>query len=56
MANILENDYGRRTIRMSTEDVVNIVREYQRLVKRETNIENVRKILSKSSIYIPEDV
>ena len=34
MARIIENEAGkRRLIRMSTDDVISVVREYQRVVK-----------------------
>lgn len=56
MATIIENENGRRTIRVSTDDVLSLVREYQTLTKNIHNYESVRRILSKNCFYLPEDV
>ena len=55
MARILENLTGRRTIKMSTDDVISIVREYQRISGTEKKYEQIRKLLDKSNIFIVED-
>lgn len=57
MARIIENENGvRRIIKMSTEDVLAVVKEYQRIVPRFSNIDIARDYLSDTVIYIPEDV
>lgn len=57
MARIIENETGkRRLIRMSTDDVISVVREYQRVVKIRSSSEEVRNQLEDCVIFIPEDV
>ncbi len=57
MARIIENEVGkRRLIRMSTDDVISVVREYQRVVKVRSSSEEVRNQLEDCVIFIPEDV
>ena len=53
MARIIESE--RRLIKMSVDDVLSVVREYQRLTKDSCCYEHTREILSKNSFYIPED-
>ena len=56
MARIIENEVGkRRLIRMSTDDVISVVREYQRVVKLRSSSEEVRNQLEDCVIFIPED-
>ena len=54
MAKIIENDY-RRIIKMSTDDIISVVREYQRLIKKAGNYNEIRNILEDTVIYIPEE-
>jgi len=57
MARIIENETGsRRIIKMSTDDVINVVREYQKHVKFRKNYEEIRNQLEDCVIFIPEDV
>ncbi len=53
MAKIIESD--RRIIRLSVDDVLNIVREYQRLTRESCCYEHTREILTHKPMYIPED-
>ena len=46
----------RRIIKMSTDDILSIVRDYQRIVPRNSNYEEVRNHLDDCVIYIPEDI
>lgn len=56
MARIIEsNDGKRRIIKMSTEDVLAIVKDYQRIVPRFSDAETARSYLGDTVIYIPED-
>lgn len=54
MAVIIENE--RRIIRLSVDDVLNIVREYQKLTHKSCCYEHTREILQKNLMYIPEDI
>lgn len=54
MARIIEGE--RRIIKMSVDDIISIVREYQNLCKKTCCYEHTREILSKANIYIPEDI
>ena len=54
MARIIEGK--RRIIKMSIEDVLNVVREYQQATRHACCYEHVREILSKTNFYLPEDV
>jgi len=56
MAKIIENKVGRRTIRLSVDDVISTVREYQRIVRNPKTYEGIRILLKDSSIYLPEDI
>lgn len=54
MARIIEGE--RRIIKMSVDDILNIVREYQTACKKSCCYEHTRELLSKMNIYIPEDI
>lgn len=54
MARIIEGD--RRIIKMSVDDVINIVREYQNVCKKSCCYEHTRELISKHDFYIPEDM
>ncbi|MGN0031408.1 MAG: hypothetical protein ACI37Q_05595 [Candidatus Gastranaerophilaceae bacterium] len=54
MAKIIESE--RRIIRLSADDVLNIVREYQKLTQKSCCYEHTREILEKTPLFIPEDV
>ena len=54
MASIIESE--RRIIKLSVDDILNIVREYQKLTQESCCYEHTREILQKSPFYIPEDL
>lgn len=55
MAKIIENK--RRMIRLSVDDVLNIVREYQRLTTNKACCyEHTREILGKNPLFLPEEI
>lgn len=54
MARIIEGK--RRLIKMSVDDVLNIVREYQRITYKSCCYEHTRELLSGRDFYIPEEV
>lgn len=57
MARIIESQFGlRRMIKMSVDDILSVVQDYQRIVPRHSSIEDARDFLSDTVIYIPEDV
>lgn len=57
MARIIESENGkRRMIKLSADDVISIVADYQRVVPRFSHIEDVRDYLTDVVIYVPEDV
>ena len=56
MARIIENGHNkRRIIKMSVDDVISVVQDYQRIVPRFSSIDEIRSFLSDTVIYIPED-
>jgi hypothetical protein len=57
MARIIESSVGsRRLIKMSVDDIISIVKDYQRIVPRTCSAEDVRSYLSDTIIFIPEEV
>lgn len=57
MARIIENESGtRRIIKMSTDDILSVVKDYQRIVPRFSSYEEARSLLADTVIYIPESV
>lgn len=54
MAKIIEGQ--RRIIRLSTEDVLNIIREYQQITRTSCCYEHTRELLNKNPLFIPEEV
>lgn len=55
MAEIIENMNGRRLIRVSTDDVISIVKTYQSLACESDSYKELRERLNKNDLYIPED-
>ena len=53
MARIIECE--RRLIKLSVDDVLSIVREYQAICKKSCCYEHTRELLAKADFYIPED-
>ena len=57
MARIIETQTkSRRIIKMSTDDIISVVKDYQRIVPRFSTEREAREILSDNVIFIPEDV
>ena len=54
MARIIEGE--RRIIKMSVDDVLSIVREYQEICHNSCCYEHTRELLAKADFYVPEDV
>ena len=56
MAKIIENKKGRRMVKMSVDDIISVVREYQRIVQNPKTYEGIRMILARATMYLPEEV
>lgn len=56
MAKIIENHSGRRVIRLNTNDIINIVREYQNISTGAICYDDIRNRLDKFELYLPEDM
>lgn len=57
MAKILENEKGRRMIRLSVDDVIMIIGQYQNLCRYKIlKEENARQLLKKNFFYLPEEI
>ena len=56
MAEIIENVHGRRLIRVSTNDIISLVKTYQTIACESESYSQIRDKLNKADIYIPEDV
>lgn len=54
MARIIEGK--RRIIKMSVDDVLNIVREYQQITQKSCCYEHTRELLEKAVFFVPEDI
>lgn len=54
MATIIEGQ--RRIIKMSVDDILNIVREYQIITQKSCCYEHTRELLEKAAFFVPEDV
>jgi len=56
MARIIETSTNsRRTIKLTTDDIISIVQEYQRLTIGLKNSEEIRDILENRIIFLPEE-
>ena len=57
MARIIESEGSiRRVIKLSTDDIMSVVREYQQKVSRKSDYIETRNILEDFVMYVPEDV
>lgn len=57
MAKIIESqNSSRRLIKLSTDDVISIVKDYQRIVPRNSDYSSIRNYLSDAVIFIPEEI
>lgn len=56
MARILENQNGRRNIALTTDDVIMVVQEYQKLAQGMREYEQIRRVLNRNKIYLPEEL
>lgn len=56
MATIVENLNGRRLIRVSTDDVITLVKEYQNIACESSSYDEIRKKLDNVLLYLPEDL
>jgi hypothetical protein len=57
MARIIEAEKdSRRIIKLSTDDILSVVKEYQRIVGKQNSYLDIRSILEDNVIFIPEEV
>lgn len=56
MAKIIENNLGRRNIRLDENDIIDIVREYQKVTVGSFTYHEIRDKLKNLELYIPEDL
>lgn len=56
MARIIETCGKRRIIKMSANDIISIIKDYQRIVPRLSTENEARNYLTDSVIFIPEDI
>ena len=56
MAKIIENLNKRRIIRLNTNDIINIVREYQNITSGLFDYNAIRQKLDITDLYLPEDI
>ena len=54
MAKIIEGQ--RRMVKLSVDDVINIIREYQQLTRESCCYEHTREKKKKNHFYIPEEI
>lgn len=56
MARIIENNSKRRIIRLSTDDVISIIQQYQIITRGHSEAPVVRDLIKNAGFYIPEDI
>lgn len=56
MAKIIENFNGRRNIRLNANDIIDIVREYQRITVGSFSYQEIRDKIKDIEFYLPEDI
>ena len=56
MARIIETEGKRRIIKMTADDIISIVREYQQAVPRGAEFSQIRSYLEDIVVYVPEDI
>lgn len=56
MARILENKKGKRNVLLTTDDVLSVVREYQKITRGVKSYDKVREILEGNRFYLPEEI
>ncbi len=54
MARIIEGE--RKLIKLSTDDIIAIVREYQQLTRGACCYEHIRELLRKANLFLPADL
>lgn len=57
MARIIESTKGqRRIIKLSSDDIMSVVQDYQRIVPRFSSVNDARNYLEDTIIFLPEDI
>lgn len=56
MARIIETEKSaRRIIKLTTDDILSVVREYQRIINKPSNYSDIRCLLEDNVVFLPED-
>lgn len=56
MAKIIKTSAKRKMIRISTDDILSIITQYQTLTCGKKNYDEIRQILNQNAFYLPEDL
>ena len=56
MAKIIENAFGRRMIRVSPDDVVRIIQEYQNMGYSRLSYDEMKLRMKEFAFYLPEEI
>ena len=56
MAKNIEKSFGRRNIRLNENDIIDVVREYQKMTVGSFTYQEIRDKLKNFELYIPEDI
>lgn len=56
MARILENEKGRRTIVLTTDDVLALIKEYQAITNGLHSYDEIRTALNNNKLFLPEEI
>lgn len=57
MAKIIENHIGRRMIRLSSDDIIMVVQQYQQICRNKTlDFLSAKNMLEDNLLYLPEEV
>ena len=56
MARIIENNSKRRIIKLSTDDVISIIQQYQIIARGHSEALVVRDLINNAGFYVPEDI
>ena len=56
MAKIIETSTKRRMIKMTTDDILSVISQYQTLTNGAADYNSIRIILNRNNFYLPEDI
>ncbi|MBO5948701.1 hypothetical protein J6Q66_07695 [bacterium] len=56
MATIIDVNSKRRMVKMSVDDILCVISQYQTLINSKYDYEKIRDVLSQNAFYLPEDL